>query len=44
MYLYAEHALQTGNLPLFDALIAAKPATAVAAENNDFAVRAGGGP
>lgn len=44
MYLNAEHALQTGKLPLFDALIAAKPATAVAVENNDFSIRAGGGP
>jgi hypothetical protein len=44
MYLYAEHAWQTGKLPLFDALITAKPAAAVAAENNDFSIRAAGGP
>lgn len=44
MYLYAEHAVQTGHLPLFDELQRAKPAAAVAAENNDFEIRAGGGP
>ena len=44
MYLYAEHAVQTGQLLLFDALRRAKPAAAVAAENNDFTVRSGGGP
>ncbi len=44
MYLYAEQAVQTGELPLFGALCAAKPATAVAAENNDFTIQAGGGP
>ena len=44
LYLYAEHAVQTGQLPLFDPLLAAKPATAVAAENNDFTIHAGGGP
>lgn len=44
MYLYAEHAVQTGQLLLFDALLHAKPASAVAAEHNDFTIRAGGGP
>jgi hypothetical protein len=44
MYLYAEHAVQSGRLPLFDELLAAKPAMAVATENNDFGVHAGGGP
>ncbi len=44
MYLYAENAVQNHTLPLFDNLLKAKPDTAVASENNDFAVRAGGGP
>ena len=44
MYLYAEYAVRTGKLPLFDALIAAKPAVALAKENNEFTIRAGGGP
>jgi glycogen debranching enzyme len=44
MYLYAEHAVKTRQLPLFDQLLAAKPASAVAAENNDFQMHAGGGP
>ncbi|MDQ7024185.1 MAG: glycoside hydrolase 100 family protein [Anaerolineae bacterium] len=44
MYLYAEHAVQTGQLPFFNALIKAKPPSAIAAENNDFTIRAGGGP
>ncbi len=44
MFLYAEHAVRTQQLPLFDELLAAKPATAVAAENNDFTLHAGGGP
>lgn len=44
MYLYAEHAVQTGQLPLFDQLLAAKPQAAVAAEVKDFVVRQGGGP
>jgi len=44
MYLYAEHAVQTGKLPLFNDLLAAKPEAAKAAEMHDFEVRAGGGP
>jgi hypothetical protein len=44
MYLYAEHAVNTGQLPLFDGLLAAKPEPAVAAENNEFDMQPGGGP
>ncbi len=44
MFLYAEHVVRTGELALFDDLLAAKPAPAVAAEVNDVIVRAGGGP
>jgi hypothetical protein len=44
LYLYAEHAVQTGRLPLFDDLLAAKPDELKAAENNDFTIRSGGGP
>jgi hypothetical protein len=44
LYLYADHAVQTGKLPLFDALLAAKPAAAVAAEVDDVIIRPGGGP
>jgi glycogen debranching enzyme len=43
-YLYADHAVRTGKLPLFDDLLAAKPPAAVAAEVNDFFVHGGGGP
>ena len=44
MFLYAEHALRTGRLPLFDDLLAAKPSAAVAAEVNEVYDHAGGGP
>ncbi|MFL5804809.1 MAG: amylo-alpha-1,6-glucosidase [Roseiflexaceae bacterium] len=44
MYLYAEHAVRSGQLPLFDELLADKPTAAVAAEVNDIFVRPGGGP
>ena len=44
MFLYADHAVRTGQLPLFDDLLAAKPAPAVAAEMNDLIMRPGGGP
>ena len=44
MYLYADHAVNTGALPLFDDLAAAKPEAAVASENNTFFVHAAGGP
>lgn len=44
MFLYADHAVHHHKLPLFDALLAAKPAKAVAAENNEFTLAGGGGP
>jgi len=44
MFLYAENAVRTGKLPLFDDLLAAKPASAVAAEVNEVFDHAGGGP
>ncbi|MCB9139872.1 MAG: glycogen debranching protein [Caldilineaceae bacterium] len=44
MYLYADHAVTTGELPLFDALRAAKPQSAVESENNEYSVHGGGGP
>jgi hypothetical protein len=44
MFLYAEQAVRGGRLPLFDELLAAKPAAAVAAEVNDMFMRPGGGP
>ena len=44
MYLYAHNAVRNGQLPLFGDLLAAKPASAKAAENNEFFVHAGGGP
>jgi GH15 family glucan-1,4-alpha-glucosidase len=44
MYLYAEHAVRTGELLLFDDLVAAKPKSAVAAEVNEFELQPGGGP
>ncbi len=44
MFLYAEHAVRSGTLPLFDDLRAAKPAAAVATEVNDIFIRPGGGP
>ena len=44
MYLYADHAVRTGALPLFEGLLAAKPASAIAAEVQDIIVRPGGGP
>lgn len=44
MFLYAESAVTTQKLPLFDELQAAKPAEAVVREVNRFAVHAGGGP
>ena len=44
MYLYAENAVQNGQLPLFDDLLAAKPESARLTEINDFAIHAGGGP
>jgi glycogen debranching enzyme len=44
MFLYAERAVRTGELPLFDSLLADKPPSAVASEVNDMFVRPGGGP
>lgn len=43
MFLYAEHAVNTGRLPLFDDLLAAKPSIAVAAEINELYIHPGGG-
>ena len=44
MYLYADNTVHSGSLPLFDDLLAAKPASAVASEINEFYVHAAGGP
>jgi hypothetical protein len=44
MYLYAENAVRTGKLPLFDELLAAKPFEAIESEDNQFHVAGGGGP
>jgi hypothetical protein len=44
MFLYAEHAVRTGSCLLFDDLLAAKPAAAVASEDNEFHMAGGGGP
>ena len=44
MYLYAQRCVETGETPYFDELRRVKPAAAVAAENNEFDIRAGGGP
>jgi len=43
MYLYAENAVKTGTLPLFDALLASKPASAVQSEQNEIYFHPGGG-
>ena len=44
MFLYAEHTVRTGHLPLFDELLAAKPARVAATEVHEMFQRAGGGP
>jgi hypothetical protein len=44
MYLFAEGAVHTGKLPLFDDLLTAKPESARSTEINEFHVHAGGGP
>lgn len=44
MFLYAHHCVETGETPLFSELRRAKPAAAVAAENNEFDLHPGGGP
>jgi hypothetical protein len=43
-FLYAEAAVRTRQLPMFADLLAAKPASAVAAEQNDMFTHPGGGP
>jgi hypothetical protein len=43
-YLLAESAVRTGKIVLFDDLLAAKPASAVAAEQNEIYDIKGGGP
>ncbi len=44
MYIYAANAVETGRLPLFDDLIIAKPAQAIASEQDGIIDRPGGGP
>ena len=44
MFLYAENAVQNGTLPLFDKLLALKPARLVAEEVNEIYIHPGGGP
>jgi glycogen debranching enzyme len=44
MYLYAHHAVESGRLPLFDQLLAAKPQSAKEAEVHELIIRPGGGP
>ncbi len=44
MFLYADYTVRTGQLPLFDDLLTAKPASAIATEVNDVIIRPGGGP
>lgn len=44
MFLYAENAVATGELPVFDSLLASKPAAARAADQNEPYDHPGGGP
>ncbi|MCY3719004.1 MAG: hypothetical protein OXG07_05535 [Anaerolineaceae bacterium] len=44
LFLYADHCLQREDTLFFNELRRVKPATAVAAENNEFDIRPGGGP
>lgn len=44
MYLFAEHVVRTGEIPLFDDLLAAKPEAVAAIDVDDFFLRPGGGP
>lgn len=44
LYLLAESAVRSGKIVLFDDLLAAKPASAVAAEQNEMYDSSGGGP
>ena len=43
-YLYAEHAVRCGTLPLFDDLLDAKPEALRLAEQNEIIIHPGGGP
>jgi len=43
-FLFAEAAVRTGKLPLFDDLISVKPASAVVSEQNEVFIHPGGGP
>ncbi len=44
MFLFAEHAVQSGQIPLFDQLLTAKPEAAKAQEVSGFLDRPAGGP
>jgi hypothetical protein len=44
LFLYAEYALRTGQLPLFDDLFAARPASVRAGEVEAMTIHPGGGP
>jgi hypothetical protein len=44
MFLYADHAVHSGQLPLFDELLTAKPEAARAGEVEEVYEQAGGGP
>ena len=44
MYLYADGAVQTGTLPLWDSLLRAKPAPASISDVDELSIRPGGGP
>lgn len=44
MYVLAEAAFRTGKIPLFDDLLSAKPARAVASAQEEFYTHPGGGP
>ena len=44
MFLYADGAVQTGTLPLWDSLLRAKPAPASMSDVDELSIRPGGGP
>jgi hypothetical protein len=44
MFLYADHAVHSGKLPLFDELQSAKPEVVRASEVNEVKYSGGGGP
>ena len=44
MFLFAHRAVQTGRLPLFDELLAAKPEALKANESTEMYIQPGGGP